>query len=93
MDLPVIPDAFRWVAFALIALHLLSLIPVLRRMRRSGTGARGDVVLDLVDSATGVALIVGLLVGSSAIMLVGLVCMGVVMLVKGTRWVRGRRPA
>ncbi|MET9728288.1 hypothetical protein [Streptomyces zaomyceticus] len=93
MDLPEIPGVFRWVALAVVALHLVSLVPLLRRVRRSEPGARAERVLDLVDSASGVTLLVGLLLGSGVLLLVGLAVMGVVILAKGARLLRGRRQA
>ncbi|WP_329282373.1 hypothetical protein [Streptomyces sp. NBC_00691] len=93
MDLPEIPGVFRWVAFAVVALHLLSLVPLLRRVRRSEPGARTGRVLDLVDSATGLTLLVGLLLGSGVLLFVGLAAMGAVILAKGVRRFRIQREA
>lgn len=93
MDLPEVPGVVRWVFVAVVALHLVSLVPVLRRMRRPEAGARTEVVLDLVDSATSVTLMVGILLDSGVLVSVGIVGTGVVILVKGARLLQVRRQA
>ncbi|MFF1417997.1 hypothetical protein [Streptomyces sp. NPDC058280] len=88
MDIPV---AFRWLLLALAVLQLLSLIPVLRRMRQPEPGARTEARLDLLDAASCLALLVGISLGNNAVMLGGFIFMGSVIVVRGVRSLRARR--
>lgn len=83
-----IPVAFRWVLLALAVLQLLSLIPILRRMRRAEPARRTEARLDLLDAASGFTLMAGLALGNSAVMLCGLVLMGSAIAAKGARTLR-----
>ncbi|MET9436482.1 hypothetical protein [Streptomyces sp. NPDC006551] len=90
MDIPV---AVRWVLLALAVLQLLSLISILRRMRQPDAGLRAEARLDLLDAAGSVALLTGIVLGNTMVVLCGLTVMGSVIAVKGIRSLRARRQA
>jgi hypothetical protein len=83
-----IPVAFRWVLTAVVVLQLLSLFGVLRRMRRRGPGRRAEARWDALDGVSGVALLAGLLIGNTPLMLCGAALMGCVIAVKAIRFLR-----
>ncbi|MFD3570094.1 hypothetical protein [Streptomyces sp. NPDC058667] len=90
MDIPVV---FRWALLALAVLQLLSLVRVLRGLRRAGPGRRGAPVWDLLDSASGLVVVAGLALADFTVVLAGLALMGVAVTSRGTRAFRARTAA
>ncbi|MFD8645928.1 hypothetical protein ACFV14_37110 [Streptomyces zaomyceticus] len=94
-----IPDWFIWVALGLIALQLLGLVPVTRRMREPDPAVRSKARLDLLDTIGSLLLFGGLLlslVASEAwvwLSLIGFVLIAAAFGAKGIRLLRIRRSA
>ncbi|MFF5637195.1 hypothetical protein [Streptomyces sp. NPDC012825] len=90
MDVPVV---FRWLVAALALLQLLTLVPVLRRLRDPAPERRTEARLRLLDAAGNLAVLVGIAFGEFVLVLCGLACVGAAYAVKGLLWYRTRARA
>ncbi|GAA2819369.1 hypothetical protein [Streptomyces showdoensis] len=88
-----IPTAFRWVLLALAVLQLVSLAPVLRRLRRAEPEQRLAARIDAFESLSGMLLLGGLGLDNLTLGVIGLVLMSLALLLRGVRLLASRRRA
>ncbi|MGW0030360.1 hypothetical protein ACWDXD_11075 [Streptomyces sp. NPDC003314] len=90
MDVPV---AFRWIFAALAVLHLITLIPVMRRLRAPEPGPRVEARFTLLDAACSLTAFAGIAFEVFPLTLCGLTALALLYAVKGIRWYRTRERA
>lgn len=95
-----IPDWFDWILLGLVALQVLGLVPIIRRLRGLDPAVRFKARLDLLDAVGCLLAFGGFFLSSVAahswfwLGLAGLALMGVGYAVKGVHLLRARhRPA
>jgi hypothetical protein len=92
-----IPGWFVWLALGLAALQALGLVPVIRRLRGSGSGVRFEACLDLLDVVASLLLFGGLVLSLAVaaswfwLTFAGFALMAAVYALRGVYRVRGRR--
>ncbi|MDH6585326.1 heme exporter protein D [Streptomyces sp. SAI-133] len=92
-----IPGWFVWLALGLAVLQVLGLVPVIRRLRGSGSAVRVEARLDLADVVASLLLLGGLVLSLAVaaswfwLTCAGFVLMAAVYAVKGVCWLRARR--
>ncbi|MFF2573602.1 hypothetical protein [Streptomyces sp. NPDC058084] len=86
-------DSFRWMFLVLAALQLITLIPVMRRLRGTEPTARAGARLDLLDSLSGMTLLSGIGLGNIVVMCAGLALLTATIAAKAVRWNRARARA
>ncbi|MFC8174251.1 hypothetical protein ACFUJ0_25400 [Streptomyces sp. NPDC057242] len=85
-----VPDVFRWVFAGLATLQLITLIPVLRRLRNPEPGVRTEARLSLLDALSSTVAFAGIAFGNGTLLLCGVACLGAVYAARGIRWYRTR---
>ncbi|MFJ7128512.1 hypothetical protein [Streptomyces sp. NPDC098101] len=87
MDVPVV---FRWIFAALAVLHLITLIPVIRRLRAPEPGPRTEARFTLLDAAFSLTAFAGIAFDVFPLALCALAALALLYAVKGIRWYRTR---
>ncbi|MGW1722276.1 hypothetical protein ACWCQK_04955 [Streptomyces sp. NPDC002306] len=89
-------DWFDWIFLGLVALQVLGLVPIIRRLRGLDPAVRFTARLDLLDAVGWLLAVGGFLLSSVAadswlwLSLAGLALMGVGYAVKGVQLLRAR---